>query len=346
MSNPYEPTPPFRMPAEWEPHHATWLTWPHDELHWRELPEVFAHMPAVWARMVKELEEGEDVHIAVHNDEVEAIIKKAFKEGKVQGDRVHLHRIPNNFCWMRDHGAIGVKDAKNQNVLLHWRYTAYAKWQHDLDDAIPYEMQKIMNMPMIDIPMVFEGGSIDVNGKGTVLTTESCLLNKNRNPDMTKEQIEEQMKKYLGVTNILWLGGGIEGDDTDGHVDDLTRFVNPTTVVTATEENPDDVNYAPLKENYERLQTMKDQDGNPLSIIKLPMPAPVVVNPERLPASYANFYIGNKVILLTVFDDPNDAVAIDALQKCFPDRKIAAIPARDLVVGFGAFHCATQQWIK
>lgn len=335
------------MPAEWEPHEATWLTWPHDPLHWRELPEVFAHMPAVWARMVKELEEGEDVHISVHNDEVEETIRRAFKEEGVQGDRVRLHRIPNNFCWMRDHGAIGVKDANDQNVLLHWRFTACGhKWQHDLDDEIPRAMQKIMGHPMIDIPMVLEGGSIDVNGKGTLLTTESCLLNENRNPEMTKAQIEEQLMKYFGVTNILWLGGGIAGDDTDGHVDDLTRFVNETTVVTAVEENPHDVNYAPLKENMERLKTMKDQDGNPLTIITLPMPAPVVVEPERMPATYANFYIGNKVVLLTVFDDPKDAEAVDTLQRCFPDRKIAPIYARDLVVGFGAFHCVTQQWIR
>ncbi len=338
-----KPMPPFRMPAEWEPHHATLLTWPHDEAHW---PGLFEHIPALWGRIVKELESGEDVHIMIHDDETETIAKKAMKDAGVQGDRVHLHRVPNNFSWARDHGPIFVKDANGETVLLHWRFNAWGgKWTHDLDDDVPVAFSEIMKLPRIDIPMVLEGGSIDVNGKGTLLTTESCLLNENRNPTMSKEEIEEMLKTYLGITKILWLGDGIAGDDTDGHVDDLTRFVDPVTVVTAYEENEADENFAALHENHERLRTMTDQDGTPLTVKKLPMPSPVFHEDTRLPATYANFYIGNDVVLLTVFDDPRDAQAIEILQECFPGRRIAPIPARDLVWGFGAFHCVTQQWI-
>jgi agmatine deiminase len=343
----------YRMPAEWEPHEATWLTWPHDERHW---PGLFDRIPAVWATMVKELETGEDVHIFIHDDATEKVATKAMKEAGVSGKRVHLHRAPNEFSWARDHGPIFLKNAKGERLITDWIFNGWGgQWDVPNDDKLPREAAKITKIPCTEINMVLEGGSIDVNGKGTLLTTEDCLLNPNRNPTLTKEQVEERLKNYLGVKKILWLGEWIQGDDTSGHVDDLTRFVGPSTVVTIINDDPKDPDYAPLAENLERLKTMTDQDGKPLEIITINQPKPVLVHetptlasheegePFRIPASYANFYIANSVILLPVWNDPNDAKAIATLQKCFPDRRIVPIDSRDLTWGFGSFHCVTQQ---
>jgi agmatine deiminase len=241
--------------------------------------------------------------------------------------------------------------------MTDWIYNAWGnQWEHDLDDRVPEEIEKMNGMERVTIPMVLEGGSIDVNGLGSLLTTENCLLNPNRNPGFTKAQIEEHLKNYLGVTNILWLGEGIQGDDTSGHVDDLARFVGPRTVVTIINEDPNDPDYKPLQENLQRLQSMKDQDGNALEVITIQQPKPVLVSesrptkaphlenePFRIPASYANFYIANACVLLPVWNDPNDAKAIETLEKCFPDRRIVPIDSRDLTWGFGSFHCVTQQ---
>jgi agmatine deiminase len=331
----------FHMPAEWEAHAATWLTWPHDEAHW---PGKFEVVAPYWARMVKELETGENVHILIHDDETERVATGTMERAGVAGHRVHLHRVRNNFSWARDHGPIFLKNNAGQVSISHWQYNAWGqKYAYDLDNAIPARIARLTELPMIEAPMVLEGGSIDVNGLGTLLTTRSCLLNPNRNPHLTKEQIEQNLKDYLGVRHILWLHDGIAGDDTDGHVDDLARFVGPRTAVAVVEENSQDENHAPLAENLNLLRAMTDQDGNPLDIIELPMPAPVIYQNQRLPASYANFYIGNEVVLLPTFNDPNDQKAIDALQKVFPTRRIAAIDARDLIWGLGAFHCVTQQ---
>ena len=333
--------PLFTMPAEWEKHAATWLTWPHNPDHW---PERFAPIPAYWARMAKEISTGETVHILLHD---KATRKNAEEElGKIgaAGGNIRLHDVPNNFAWARDHGPIFVRDINGAKNILHWRYNAWGnKWPHDLDESIPSAVSAITGIPEIKIPMVLEGGSIDVNGLGTLLTTESCLLHKNRNPKFTKEQIEEYLKKYLGIAHILWLGDGIAGDDTNGHIDDLTRFIGPSTVVTVVAERKDDRDFAALKENLSRLEKMTDQDGNRLTIHTVPLPSPVMVGDLRLPASYANFYIANDVVLLPVFDDPNDEKAVRTLQEAFPTRRIAAIDARDLVWGLGAFHCVTQQ---
>lgn len=331
----------FRMPAEWEPHAATWLTWPHDEAHW---PGKFATIPPIWARIVKELESGEDVHILIHNAQTEIVAERAMQKAGITGRRVHLHRAPNSFSWARDHGPIFLKDAAGRTLICHWRYNAWGKkYAYKLDRAIPEHVARITGLPKVEAPMVLEGGSIDVNGLGTVLTTESCLLNANRNPQLSQAEIEQNLKDYLGVRHILWLKEGIVGDDTDGHVDDLARFVGPRTVVTVVEKRVNDENYGALRENLKRLRGMTDQDGQELEIIELPMPAPVIFDGVRLPASYANFYIGNEVILLTAFQDPQDQIAADALQKAFPTRRIAVIDARDLVWGLGAFHCVTQQ---
>lgn len=344
----------YRMPAEWEPHQGTLLTWPHDETHW---PGLFEHIPAIWARMTKELEIGEEVHIVTHDKALEDAIRVELKKEGVQGDRVTFHRIPSNFAWARDHGPIVVKNIKGERMFLDWKYNAHGNdWAFDKDDNIPSLLAKDMKINTKHLDMVLEGGSIDVNGLGTLMTTEDCLLNPNRNPGLTKEKIEATLKAELGLTNVLWLGKGIAGDDTSGHVDDLTRFVGPKTVVTIVHEDPKDRDYAPLQENLKRLKTMKDQDGNPLEIITLKQPKPVFVNDKdpmhttisdkegfRIPASYANFYIGNECVLLPVWNDANDAVAIATLKECFPTRRIVPIDSRILTWGLGSFHCVTQQ---
>ncbi len=329
------------MPAEWERHSATWLTWPHDDAHW---PGLYDRIPPIFAHMVKELESGEDVHIGIHDDETEGAAKKAMKNANVQGDRVQLHRIPNNFSWARDHGPIFLKHADGRTMMVDWKFNGWGnKWDFTLDDDVPKFIETITKIERVDGPMVLEGGSIDVNGKGTLLTTSSCLLHPNRNPQLTKEQIEQNLQDYLGVTNVLWLGGEIQGDDTNGHIDDLTRFVGPRTILTVTEKDESSMNYVPLQKNLETLKTMNDQDGNLFEILEVPLPKPVIHEESQLPASYANFYIGNDVVLLTVFDDPNDQIAVDTLARCFPTRKIVPILSRDLIWGFGAFHCLTQQ---
>ena len=344
----------LRMPAEWEPHEGTLLTWPHDERHW---PGLFQYIPSIWARMVKELEVGENVHIVTHNQELEDTIKVELTKAKVQGDRIFFHQIPSNFAWARDHGPIVVKNMAGERLFLDWKFNAHGnQWEHDLDDKIPSLFAKEMNVQTKKVAMVLEGGSIDVNGKGTLLTTEDCLLNPNRNPEKTKIQIEATLKEELGITNILWLGKGIAGDDTSGHIDDLTRFVGPKTVVTIVNDDPEDRDYVALQENLARLQTMNDQDGNPLEIITLTQPKPVYVSEHeptkakvtekegfRIPASYANFYIANECVLLPVWNDLQDQEAIRTLERCFPTRRIVPIDSRILTWGFGSFHCVTQQ---
>lgn len=344
----------FRMPAEWEPHEGTILTWPHDELHW---PGMFEFIPAIWALMTKELEKGEDVHIITHDEKTEKSVKTELKKAKVVGDRVHLHRIPSNFAWVRDHGPIVVKNESGRRLFLDWTFNAHGnQWEHNFDDLIPTKLAEALKIPCKHVPMVLEGGSIDVNGEGTLLTTEDCLLNPNRNPTMTKEDIERTLKDELGVKKILWLGKGIAGDDTSGHVDDLSRFVGPKTVVTIVNDDKNDPDHAPLQENFERLQAMTDQDGQPLEVIPLQQPKPVFVHEHmptkakhiagkgfRIPASYANFYIANDCVLLPVWGDPNDDKAGQVLEECFPKRRIVPIDSRKLTWGFGSFHCVTQQ---
>lgn len=271
----------------------------------------------------------------------------ALLEGKAQAHNVQFHRFPTNDAWCRDHGAIFVvnKAAAAPLVALDFRFNSWGdKYPpYDLDDAIPPQMAKALNVPCKRIEMVLEGGSIDVNGAGALLTTEQCLLHPNRNPGMDRNAIEDVLTSQLGVTQVFWLGEGIVGDDTDGHIDDLTRFVAEDTVVTVTEHNRQDDNYAMLAENRERLRQLRLADGRPLKVIELPMPRPVEFAGDRLPASYANFYIGNTVVLMPSFDDPNDAVNERSLAAAFPDRRIVPIDCRDLVLGLGTFHCLTQQ---
>jgi agmatine deiminase len=334
----------YRMPAEWQPHQATWLSWPHNPATW---PGCLSEVERVMAQAVSALATGETVHINVQ-DARHALHVERLLAGKAPQGRVVLHQFPTNDAWCRDHGAIFVTRAAAAGeplLALDFQYNAWGgKYPpFDLDNAIPGHMARVLGVPSRAVDMILEGGSVEVNGAGTVLTTEQCLLNQNRNPHLSRAEIEDRLRGYLGVEQVVWLGDGIVGDDTDGHIDDLTRFVAEDTVVTVVEADPADANYAALRDNRERLATVTLPDGRPLRIIELPMPAPVVRDGVRLPASYANFYIGNRAVLLPTFDCPADEEAAAILARCFPGRRIVALDCRDVVVGLGTFHCLTQQ---
>lgn len=336
----------YRMPAEWEPHQATWVSWPHKEASW---PGKIETIKPVFAHMVAELSRSETVHINVNDETMEAEARRLLSEHAPLGEVV-FHHLPTNDAWCRDHGAIFVKrsanDANQSPLLaLDWKYNAWGNKYppYDLDNRIPQGMADFLDVPRVAIPWVLEGGSIDVNGEGALLTSEACLLNPNRNPELSKSEIEQLLIDNLGVDQILWLGDGIVGDDTDGHIDDITRFVGPDTVLTAVESNPDDENYELLQDNLARLKSIRLSGNRPLQIIELPMPNPVEFEGERLPASYANFYIANSVILLPFYGGPKDEQAREILQSAFPDRRVIGIDCTDLIWGLGAFHCLTQQ---
>ena len=333
----------FRMPAEWEPHEGTWLSWPRAE--GISFPGLYERAPVLWGRMVEELSIGESVHVNVLDDADAARVAAVLDVlPRVRRDRVHLHRIPTDEPWCRDHGPIFVV-RPGERAVVDWGYNAWGgKYPpYDRDDAVPARVAELLDVCCFTPGIVMEGGSLDVNGAGDLLTTESCLLNPNRNPTLDRAAIEAYLREYLGVVNVVWLGDGIAGDDTDGHVDDLARFVAPDTIVTVVEEDPADENHRPLRDNLERLRAARDRAGRPFTVVTLPMPRAVVRDGQRLPASYANFYVGNEVVLLPTFADANDAVARATLARCFPSRRIVGIDSRDLVWGLGAFHCATQQ---
>ena len=334
----------YRMPAEWAPHEATWLTWPHCEETW---PGKLASVFPAYAAMIDALRIGERVYVNVLSEGHRAFVAEYLRERGVptgEGSNVVLHVLPTEDEWVRDYGALFVT-RPGTRAATDWVFNSWGgKYPRtSLNNRVPEAMAAETDAPVFECPIVMEGGALDVNGEGVLLTTEACLLNPNRNPDLSKEQIEAWLREGLGVETIWWLGDGIAGDDTDGHVDDLTRFVAPDTVVTVVEPDPSEVNHAPLQENLERLHTLRFPDGRPLRVVELPMPAPRYYQGERLPASYANFYIGNAVVLLPVFGDPNDAVAVETLQGFFPDRRLVGIPAEDLTWGLGACHCLTQQ---
>jgi agmatine deiminase len=335
----------YRMPAEWELHEATWLAWPHNLDTW---PGKFDLVPDIYVEIVRALYTSEPVSICV-NDAEDAVETRLFlKRAGLDLSTVQFCEIPTNDTWARDHGPIFLTrshEERRELAVVDWIFNSwgekYGPWH--LDDVVPQKVAKMLALPLFEPGIVLEGGSIDVNGRGTLLTTEACLLNPNRNPTLTREEIEAYLRAYLGVTKILWLGDGIVGDDTDGHIDDLARFVNPTTVVCALEDDPTDVNYALLRDNFERLQKMTDQDGRPLRVVPLCMPSPVIYDGNRLPASYANFYIANGVVLMPTYECANDKRAITTLQEIFPTRHVVGIPCTDLVWGLGAIHCITQQ---
>jgi agmatine deiminase len=337
----------YRMPAEWEQHAATWFTWPRPE--GISFPGKYETVPPVYAELIRNLVREEDVEINVWNAEMEAWVRGLLQKEKVPLERVHFHHFPAYEPWCRDHGPIFlIRDTgvTHERAIVDWDYNAWGgKYPpYDLDDAVPQHVAKLRNLPLFSPGIVMEGGSIEVNGRGTVLTTEACLLNPNRNPHLNKAQVEQYLCDYLGVTNVLWLGDGIIGDDTDGHIDDLTRFVNPTTVVTIVEEDPADENYSILQENLKRLRTLRDQDGKPLRIVELPTCGLIEHDEQRLPASYANFYIANKMVLVPTYrHKKHDKLAIEILQKEFPDRRVIGIDSTELIWGLGSFHCISQQ---
>jgi agmatine deiminase len=285
------------------------------------------------------------VHINVADAAMEARARSVLARAGVAATNVFFHHHPTNDAWCRDHGPMFVQRGGEQ-LILDWGYNAWGgKYPpFDLDDVIPSRIAAELGIPVAVPGMILEGGSIDVNGRGTLLTTEACLLHPNRNPDRSREDIERMLRDWLGVSHILWLGEGIVGDDTDGHIDDITRFTDERTVVTVIEEDPRDDNFAMLQDNLRRLETMTDQDGVPLRIVTLPMPHPVTYEGHRLPASYANFYIGNEVVLMPAYDPDRDGVAQETLQGLFPTRLVVPIDCTELIWGLGAFHCLTQQW--
>lgn len=334
------------MPAEWERHAGTWLTWPRPE--GISFPDKYDTVPPVYAELIRQLVAVEEVNINVWDAEMEAWVRDLLRKYKTPVERVSFHHFPAYEPWCRDHGPIFLvreRNGKRERAIVDWAYNAWGNKYppFDLDDAIPQHVARLRGLPLFSPGIVMEGGSIEVNGCGTVLTTEACLLNPNRNPQLTKGQIEQYLRDYLGVTNVLWLGEGIVGDDTDGHIDDITRFVNPTTVVTVVEEDPADANYELLQENLKRLHGLRDQDGRPLRIVELPMPGVVEHEGQRLPASYANFYIANEAVLVPTYRHPNDAKALAILQKEMPDRRMIGKDSTELIWGLGSFHCISQQ---
>jgi agmatine deiminase len=336
--------PGYRMPAEWEPHQATWLSWPHNEDTWYDgtLPQA----QATFAQMVAVLARSEPVHINVNDAAMEEQARVLLRAAGAVGD-ISFHHFPTNDAWCRDHGAMVVHGPAGGPplVALNWEYNAWGgKYPpYDDDNRMPPQMAAALGVPCVEGGMVLEGGAIEVNGAGLLLTTEACLLHPNRNPHLSRAEIEQRLCAMLGVEKVLWLGEGIVGDDTDGHIDDLARFVAPDTVVTAVEDNPADANYAPLQDNLARLRRLRDQHGNPLRIVTLPMPPAVTYNGLRLPATYANFYIANRVVVVPFFNHPRDEEARRVVQACFPDREVVGIDCRVLLLGLGAVHCLTQQ---
>jgi agmatine deiminase len=336
------------MPAEWDPHDATWLAWPHNARDW---PGKFAPIPWVYAEIVRNVARGEKVRLAVNDAAHAAKARKALGRAGVPLENVELHRFRTDRIWTRDAGPIFVLRG-GQKAIARFRFNAWAKypdWKNDV--KLPERAAKALGVPLLPVehrgrPVLLEGGAIDVNGQGAILTTEECLLDpavQVRNPGFGREDYEAVFADVLGAPATIWLGKGIAGDDTHGHVDDLARFVSPRVVVLCREGNPSDANHRPLEENRERLEGARLQDGSRPEVVRLPMPAPIAFDGQRLPASYANFYVCNAAVLVPTFDDPNDRVALGVLAELFRDRPVVGIHALDLVWGLGTLHCLSQQ---
>jgi len=332
----------FHMPAEWEPHDAVWLSWPHNNMTFPRISQV----EEAYYEFIRAVHTSERIELFVPSAVIHRKVRARLREAGVDLSRIILHTSEYSDVWIRDYGpTFLVNRALQKTAIVHWNFNAWGgKYEDQIRDSrIPLTMNRRLCLPLFTPGIVLEGGSIDVNGKGTVLTTRACLLNPNRNPNLSANQIEEKLKEYLGVEKVIWLNDGIVGDDTDGHIDDIARFVGPSTVVCAYEMDIADANYPALHDNYEILRQSCDQSGQPLTVVKLPMPAPVMDGDERYPASYTNFYIGNSVVIVPVFKDPHDAEALRIIRKLFPEREVIGINARAMVEGFGTFHCGTQQ---
>ncbi len=339
----------LRILAEWEPHEATWLGWPHNKSDW---PGKFAPIPWVYSEIARYISRGEKVRIIVEDKNHEAKARKVLKAVDTNLNNIEFYKLKTDRGWMRDSGLTFVKDENGRVSAFHFRFNAWAKYDnYKKDEKLPKFISDKFNLERIKAEhngrhVVLEGGSIDCNGNGTLLTTEECLMDDKvqvRNPGFSKKDYEEVFRKYLGITNTIWLGKGIAGDDTHGHVDDLCRFVNKNTVVLVRENNPDDANYKNLNENKERLQDAKLEDGSKLNVVYFPMPQPVFFKGERLPASYANFYFSNYAVLVPTFNDANDRVALGILSELITDRPVIGIHCVDLVWGLGTLHCLTHE---
>lgn len=333
------------MPAEWEPHSATWLAWPHNPETWpgQNMEEVKNDFLAI----VRSLAIHEPTRLLVKDEEMEKTVKATLKNKGVKMDNIFFHNIPTNDSWIRDYGPnfIVQDNLETRKVAANdWDFNSWGKkYKWELDDLAGTMVSEESGLPNFKPGIVLEGGAIDVNGLGTCMTSESCIMNPNRNNKMNREEMRGVLEDYLGISKIIWVTGVIEGDDTDGHIDNLARFVSPQKIVCAVEEDENDSNYLGLKKNYERLKTATDQDGKPFEVIPLPMPGYVGSEDERLPASYANFYISNKSVLVPVYDHLNDRRALKILAPLFPNREIIPIPSKTLIWGLGGAHCLTQQ---
>lgn len=333
----------YYFPAEFAPHEATWLSWPHKEASW---PGKIQTIYPIYAEFIQRVAEGELVRINVRDAAMQQQAMEYLQQAGASLSRIEFFFHPTNDAWCRDHGpAFLLHQTEKKKTIVDWGYNAWGgKYPpHDLDDVIPTRIAEHFKLPVFYPGIVMEGGSVEFNGKGTVLTTTSCLLNPNRNPHLNQQQIEEYLYNFYGVQQVLWLGDGIVGDDTDGHIDDLTRFVNENTIVTVVEHDSSDENYAPLQENLKTLQTLRLINGEPLNIVELPMPGAVVYEGVRLPASYANFYIANKYVVVPTFRDKHDDHALQILQSCFPNRTVIGLDSWDIIWGLGSFHCLSQQ---
>lgn len=333
----------YTFPAEWAKHEATWLSWPHKEASW---PGKIESIYPLYAQFIKALATGEKVRINVNHEAMKLQALLWLTEAGVDLSQVEFFMHPTNDAWCRDHGpAFLLNKKENKKAIVDWGYNAWGgKYPpYELDDVVPTKIAQHYNLPLFLPGIVMEGGSVDFNDKGTVLTTTACLLNENRNPHLSQAQIEQYLYDYYGTEQILWLGDGIVGDDTDGHIDDITRFVSTHKVVTVVEENHSDENYELLQENLAALKTMRLLDGKQLDIVELPMPSAVIFDDQRLPASYANFYIGNDAVIVPTYRDKNDDKALDILTSCFPDRKVIGLDSTDIIWGLGSFHCLSQQ---
>lgn len=344
---PHSPTPKelgYYFPAEFSPHEATWLSWPHKEASW---PGKIDSIYPYYCQFIKELTAGEKVFINVNDAAMKAFAVSCLQDAGVDIKKLTFCLHPTNDAWCRDHGPAFLINptAKEQKIIIDWDYNAWGNKYppFDLDDVIPTTISKYYGIPVYAPGIVMEGGSVEFNGDGTLLTSTACLLNKNRNPHLNQAQIEEYLIHYYGVEQVLWVDDGIIGDDTDGHIDDTVRFVNENTVLAAVEENKNDENYDLLQKNLEQLKRMRLVDGKQLNIIELPMPHAVVYQDQRLPASYANFYIANDVVIVPTYQCDKDEKALQIIQDCFPDRRVAGIDSTELIWGLGSFHCLSQQ---
>ena len=332
----------YYFPAEWHKHESTWLSYPHNENSW---PDKIHTIFPFYNLFIKELAKNEIVNINILNQKMLKNVEMELNLIEVNLSNIRFHSFPTNDAWCRDHGpAFVINKKENKKAIVDWEYNAWGgKYPSELDNKIPSLIAKELDLFTFNPGIIMEGGSVDFNGKGTLITTTSCLLNENRNFNLNQADIEEKLINYYGVDNVIWLGDGIEGDDTDGHIDDITRFINEDTIITVIEENKRDKNYHPLQENLKLLTKARLENGKQMNIVELPMPDEVVWEDQRLPASYANFYIANESVIVPIFNSKNDNKAIYILEECFKDRKIIGIDSTEIIWGLGSFHCLSQQ---